>query len=45
MKSMNTVTVCENHFKSDKPSKEAFVLKWIEMINSIEKNIVIKMTN
>ena len=47
MRQSHTIIECKNHFKngSDEPLKNSFVLKWIEMINKLEKNISIVMTN
>lgn len=43
----NTIIECKNHFKDNgnEPSKDKFVSKWVEMINRLEKNISIGLTN
>lgn len=43
----STIIKCKNHFKNggNKPSKDEFVSKWVEMINRLEKNISIGLTN
>lgn len=39
--------ICKNHFKNrdDQVLKTEFISKWIEMINKIEKNISIGLTD
>ncbi len=44
---MNTRIECKNHFKhgGSIPSKDEFTLKWVELINRLEKNISIGIIN
>ena len=47
MKTASTIIECTNHFQSggSEPSKDEFVSKWIELVNRLEKNISIGLTN
>ena len=47
MKTASTIIECKNHFQSggNEPSRDEFISKWIDLINRLEKNISIGLTN